>query len=241
MITWRSPTDFEDPDAAWANETKAYDEDTGTGSNNFVPPLSWGNYLILKRAAVNCRRVRFHALRVAGTITKINLDIYYDDAWHDLYEGDFTNNAWVEKTLASNKSLTQARVKFYNSHETDTKNAWLHEFDFGEIGDPDAPTDLEVEKQTNPDHVITRIPHFTAVFNANDTVKATHYQIEIGTTRLGSDKWDSGKQALAPECDDGNRCTLIPYGGSALPFNTKYWWRLKFWDTDGRATPWSDS
>jgi len=241
MITWINPTDFEDPDSAWMGEANAYDDNTGTSSTSSVPANSWGHWLILKRAAVTCHRVRFYAYRLSYRIDQINLDVYYDGAWHDLYQGTFASETWVEKALASDKSLTKARVKFHNIDASDSRAAYLYEFDFGEVSDPDAPTDLEAEGQTNPERVITLTPRFTAIFNGNDTVKATHSQVQVGTARLGSDKWDSGKQALSPECGDGERCALIAYGGSTLAFKTKYWWRLKFWDTDDRASPWSDS
>jgi len=242
MITWRSPTDFEDPDAWWLNEFRSYDENTSTyADSGLITPGTWGKYLILKRAAVTCHRVRFNVDKSSGRIDSIDLDIYYDAAWHGLYEGDFTHHTWVEKIIDPDKSITKARIRCHNGHAEFNAAGNIYEFDFGEVSDPSAPDDLEVEGQTNPDHVLTLVPHFTAVFNANDTVNATHYQIQIGTTRLGSNKWDTGKQALVPECGDGERCKLIAYGGSALPFNTKYWWRLKFWDTDGKASPWSDS
>ena len=240
MITWRSPTGFEDPDTKWDDETDAYDDNTGSRAINLdIPPKSWGNDLILTRAAVTCRRVRFYAR--SSLIDQIDLDIYYDGGWHGLYLGAYGSQQWVEKIIDPAKSITKARVKFYNSDAEITDHARIYEFDFGEVGDPDAPTDLEVEEQTNPERVITGSPHFTAIFNANDTVNAAHYQIEVGSSRLGSDKWDSAKQALSPECGDGERCKLIVYGGSKLSLKTKYWWRLKFWDTDGRASPWSDS
>jgi len=45
------------------------------------------------------------------------------------------------------------------------------------------------------------------------------------------DVWDSGK-VVSPE-------NWVEYGGPALKSNTRYFWRVKWWDSTGAESPWS--
>lgn len=64
------------------------------------------------------------------------------------------------------------------------------------------------------------------------------YQVQVASS-LGQltggtpDKWDSGKVTSA-------RSAGIPYGGSGLSAETEYRWRVRVWDEDGVASPWSE-
>ena len=42
-------------------------------------------------------------------------------------------------------------------------------------------------------------------------------------------------------CNQGDRCSDISYGGSSsdLQWNTKYYWRIKYWDDGGAEGAWS--
>lgn len=130
---WVSPTGFIDPGNMWRDETKAYDEDTDSPAINDIPTKQWSSYLELTHAALSCDKVQFWAYYDARYITQISVDVYYDGAWHNIYEGSFADREWVEKTIpAGTKSVTAARVKFYNNH-TAVYNAFLFEFDFWEV------------------------------------------------------------------------------------------------------------
>ena len=64
------------------------------------------------------------------------------------------------------------------------------------------------------------------------------YQVLVATeARLldgdGGDVWDSGKVA-------SSRSSYICYGGPALRSAGTYWWKVRVWDRDGEATPWSE-
>ena len=113
-----SPTGFVDPDGAWTDEALVYDDDTGPDAECLVPAASWGSFLEVTRAATVCKGVRFHADYDVGEIEQINLDAYYNGAWHDVYEGIFANNAWVEKNFVDNAvyNVTAIRAKFYNAN-----------------------------------------------------------------------------------------------------------------------------
>jgi len=106
---------------------------------------------------------------------------------------------------------------------------------------PTAPTDLLTEEATNPTNVIDETPEFSAVYNDSDIGDtANAYQIQIDDdSEFGSPIWDSGKTALSPTCNQGNRCTDISYGGSALTHGTQYYWQIKFWDVGDLEGAWS--
>ncbi|WP_432980572.1 family 78 glycoside hydrolase catalytic domain [Dactylosporangium sp. CA-233914] len=59
------------------------------------------------------------------------------------------------------------------------------------------------------------------------------YQIQVSTSSANTaDVWDSGRVASANQVD-------VVYGGPALSSMTKYSWRVRVWDTQGRAGAWS--
>ena len=136
---WVSPTGFNDPQSGWTDETKLYDEDTGSYSiSDSILAKEWSEYVELTHAALNCDKVQFWAYYGATYITQISLDVYYDSDWHNIYEGVYADREWVEKTIpAGTKSVTAARAKFYNNY-TGPQQAYFYEFDFNEVAAPSA-------------------------------------------------------------------------------------------------------
>ncbi|MFC5172059.1 alpha-L-rhamnosidase [Streptomyces mutomycini] len=62
------------------------------------------------------------------------------------------------------------------------------------------------------------------------------YQVRVATAVDGlgdPDVWDSGKVESA-------QSVLVPYAGPALASRTRYFWSVRVWDTDGRASAWSE-
>ncbi|GEM_PF-6904508 len=95
---------------------------------------------------------------------------------------------------------------------------------------PNAPVAPLSEGETNPTNISDLTPGFSWTFSdsdVNDTQGA--YQIQVGTSAGGSDMWDSGKVTSSSSTD-------ISYAGSALDWNTTYYWRVKTWDNyDGEG------
>lgn len=135
-----SPTGFNDPNGSWTDESSAYDGDIQTPAYCSVPANNWSNYLELTISAIYCSKVKFLAL-YNGTqgINKIDLDIYYDGAWHDVYEGSFLSRVYVEKTFTT-QYVTKMRMRFYNNG-SEVITAVLGEAAFYEtIGVPEMTT-----------------------------------------------------------------------------------------------------
>ena len=130
---WQSPTGHIDPDTKWINEANAYDDDTATFTTHLsVAANTWSSYLEFTHASLSCDKIRFWALH-GVTITEISVDVYYSAGWHNIYEGTFADEEWVEKAIGTTEDVTAARVKFYNDDNSITVSAALYEFDFHEV------------------------------------------------------------------------------------------------------------
>lgn len=134
-MAWVSPTGFVDPDSAWTAETLAYDDDTGTKARRSAVPINtWSEYLELTIGAISCDKVQFWASYSALEINEIDLDVYYEGGWHDVFQGAYAHRTWVEKSIpAGTKTVTAARARFYNDHDTLAKHADWFEFAFNSL------------------------------------------------------------------------------------------------------------
>jgi len=103
---------------------------------------------------------------------------------------------------------------------------------------PEANT-LKCEGQTNPANVTDKTPEFSAVYRNVYGYTSTYYRIQIARDINFTDiVWDSGKKGLE---GFGNGDT-VSLGESevSLPLDgTKYYWRVKFWDSEGHEGDWS--
>ena len=132
-MAWVSPTGHNDPDTEWINEEQGYNDDTGDYASDSIGNDRWGSYLELTIASISCDKVRFWAWYSAPVINTIDLDVYYDGDWHDVYQGSYANEEWVEKSIpAGTKSVTKARVRFYNEYGISI-SCRLYDFDFNEV------------------------------------------------------------------------------------------------------------
>lgn len=104
---------------------------------------------------------------------------------------------------------------------------------------PTAPTGLLCNGLTNPVDVIPS--YFSAIYHGGYTGK--HYQIQVNKQAdfAGAMMWNSGKTAMS-DVADTTRPDDIYYNGQALSLNKlQYYWRIKFWDSEGDASPWSSA
>ena len=145
-MAWLLPTGNVDSQSKWTNETSAYDGNTGTyASSATVYPLTWSSFIEFTHAAMSCSKVRFNGFYCSGSITVIDVDVYYGGAWHDVYEGSFPYKEWLEKSLSSIQTITAFRFRFYNSHAVNEDYESLYEVNFYELGLPTVTTTSPVE------------------------------------------------------------------------------------------------
>lgn len=103
------------------------------------------------------------------------------------------------------------------------------------------PTDLEVEGNSNPSTVVDGVPTFSAIYtNPDASYPATHCRIQVATTSdFSNTYWDSGYTAMASSTSVNSRIAGINYAGPSLASSTVYFWRIKFWDSNGGETEWN--
>lgn len=96
---------------------------------------------------------------------------------------------------------------------------------------PLAVTGGTVEHRTDPLGVDAARPLFGwTLGTAAPQQRQAAYQLVV--TGPAGDVWDSGRVASARQVD-------VAYGGPALGSVTRYTWRVRVWDTQGRAGGWS--
>jgi alpha-L-rhamnosidase len=102
-----------------------------------------------------------------------------------------------------------------------------------------APTRLRCEYLSNPLGIDVRQPRFAWVLRHTERGQMqTAYQILVATelARLASDQgdqWESGKVTS----DDS---TQVVYAGKALESGRIYYWKVRTWDKNGAASPYSE-
>lgn len=164
---WISPTEYYDPYDEWVDEENTYDDDTETfATEEEIEKNSWGEFIELSLDSLYCHKVRFYAYYLETGINKIDLDVAYDQSWHNVYEGSFTDQSWVEKELpGGTQRVFAARVRFYNDNDSIAQDAKLYEFDFYQ-SDPPVPTNMQFESAKVCRHLIEE-DDFLLVFHYN--------------------------------------------------------------------------
>jgi alpha-L-rhamnosidase len=103
---------------------------------------------------------------------------------------------------------------------------------------PGAPNTLRCEYMEDPLGVDTTEPRFQWVLEHSDRAeKQTAYQVLVATraellNQDRGDQWDSGKVTN----DD---FTQVAYAGKALDSGRSYFWKVRYWDKEGRPSAWS--
>ncbi len=105
------------------------------------------------------------------------------------------------------------------------------------------PVDLRCEYRTNPLGVDTPAPRLSWKLEAANPgargLGQFAYQVLVASSeallmRHQGDLWDSGKV-------NADRSTQVPYGGKPLSSGEVVWWKVRVWDNDANASPWSES
>lgn len=92
-----TPTGFTDPDGEWTNEALIYDADTATYGYDTADATSWSSFVYLTHAAVNVSGISFWARDLVPATDLVDVDVYYGTIWVHVYQGIYSNLAWVEK------------------------------------------------------------------------------------------------------------------------------------------------
>ena len=126
---WLLPTGYNDPENDWDNEPGAYDGTIDTYAENWTPPETWSGPIELIIAPTNISGVRCY---ISSPLTPKmgHIIVFYDGAWHDVYEGTLAPG-WNEIDIPDGiKVVTKARFRMYNRSYTKSMRFRLHEFQF---------------------------------------------------------------------------------------------------------------
>lgn len=104
---------------------------------------------------------------------------------------------------------------------------------------PGAPTGLRAEYLTNPVGLDVAQPRLSWKLPAGrDGLAQSGWQVQVASSRERllrgrADRWDSGRV-------NDDRSHLVPYSGRALAARDQCWWRVRYWDQEGRGSTWSE-
>ncbi len=127
---WVKPTGYIDEIGDWSTPEYAYDGRLNFGAYRWQYAESWGDYLTLTLNEAYIESIRFYARHYPDRVEIADIDVYYEGAWHDVYEGWFPDRVWVEKAIpAGIKLVSKARFRFYNQWSTPA-GTYLYEFEF---------------------------------------------------------------------------------------------------------------
>lgn len=130
---WASPTGH--VAGAWGNPGLAWDDNVGTFAWENVIFGNWSSFLELTHAAIDIESVRYFCGGDHLFIDQIDVDIFHDGGWHDVYQGIFVQGVWETKTLpAFEEDVTAIRIALYNSGVLNHQGR-IFEVDYGEVGE----------------------------------------------------------------------------------------------------------
>jgi hypothetical protein len=125
---WVLPTGYDDPGNAWSLETNAYDNNTGTSASSSMDAGSWSQYLVLNHSALTCGKIRFYVGQSHVSVDQVQIDVY-NSTWVTVYTGDGPWGAYTNVSFAE-MSVSQMRFRFYNSHASQVRTAYVYEGHF---------------------------------------------------------------------------------------------------------------
>ena len=99
-----------------------------------------------------------------------------------------------------------------------------------------APAGLRCEYLTDPLGVDVRQPRLSWVLEHSargERQSAYQVLVSLHSEVTAGDVWDSGKVT-------GAEPVQVAYGGKALVSGQTYYWRVRFWDSQDRASPYSE-
>lgn len=126
--TWTSPTGFTDSSGNWTEETNVYDDNSVTAANVTIAGTAWSAYLELNVNETLCESIKYEVVQLAAF--QINLDIYHDGAWHDVFEGAYSTGNYT-KDFNGIQAVSKCRISIYNNGGPGTFAGVLREVDFG--------------------------------------------------------------------------------------------------------------
>ena len=131
---WISPTSYNDPENYWDNETKAFDGNVDSKAGctiiNFF--WTWTPWIELTLSSpITCNKTRFYAWYDDLHCNMIDIDLYYNNSWHHLFQGAYMDREWVVYSFQTLSGVMKTRMSFHVQRWVLWPvTADLHEFQF---------------------------------------------------------------------------------------------------------------
>lgn len=110
----------------WVDPTYAYNGNTGNYATYTVSGGSWTNYLEMSISSTAISQVRVYG-SYTNSITTMDIDIYYDSAWHNVYSSTYPTGAYVTQDLGGTYTVTGIRVRGYRPSGGGTRDLYIHD------------------------------------------------------------------------------------------------------------------
>jgi PKD repeat protein len=128
-----SPTDFKNPSNDWDNPEHTFDDNINTLARCTKTGFwgwRWTGYLeLIPPISLECNKIRFKAWYDSRWCDEIDIDLFFNNEWNDIYQGDYKNKEWEIIEFPLN-TISNVRVKFHLRQAFRGIDADLYEFDF---------------------------------------------------------------------------------------------------------------
>ena len=98
--------------------------------------------------------------------------------------------------------------------------------------------DLKCEGLSEPLGIDSTIPHFSWKIRSEKPMEQVAYEIQVAPSKEALESgeaslWSSGRIASAEQI-------MVPYSGTDLSSRQICWWRVRIWNSDKKASAWSE-
>lgn len=155
---WVLPTGVIDSSNTWANDTSAYDDALATYASSYhnINAPQWSEYLYFTRVPTHTNKIRFYA-RGGAEVNTVDVDVFVDDVWVDVYQGAFADKQWVEVGFPE-ELISQARIRFYATTASSGFFWELYEFNFYKMTEANSSSCVDLNSTLTGSY-ITSLPH----------------------------------------------------------------------------------
>ena len=132
-MTWKSPTGYVDEAGAWVWPERVYDGNLDSFAYSDPAAPGWSEFLTLKLpATVWCNGISFNAYYSEVENDRIDLDVYKNNAWVDVYEGDYPNRVTTAKSFTAG-FVSKFRIRLRDASENPLiRRVYLYEVYYNE-------------------------------------------------------------------------------------------------------------
>jgi len=116
---WDNPTGYQGS-VGWSNLSYAYDDNEATKAAYLqFWSYTWTNHLTLDVSSTTTHQVKFPNQYTIDELSniyfcRIQVDIYYGSAWHNVYDAISTQTGFITATFAD-QTITGVRIRYYNN------------------------------------------------------------------------------------------------------------------------------